>query len=379
MPEITIRTRLNPTEDREKVVKAVTNIFPDSTIEVGGDDLEARSSSGDKLREIIIDEHIRDTARSVMLHGIKGNTTSFKLNKQVAFMGKVSFIDHPVALGSIDVVIEDADIERTIDHLAESTVRKEEAESISVSSPAFSIIDFHDVLDFISEHFDAWEVVAEGKHSLPEIEGRLKGLVPSYDIELSAHAPMSDINIGSLNPRMWGASLRELTSNLEAASRLDMDVYTVHPAFLTPIGFVDRAAVQEKAREALMILSGLSEEVGVKVALENMPFSPFSTGQTPEELLKLIEGTGLGICFDTGHANTTKQVDGFLHHSDRFFNVHVHDNRGERDEHLPIGDGTIDFEHIVRSLSSYSGRLVIEARGLEEALISEGRLSAILP
>jgi predicted RNA binding protein with dsRBD fold (UPF0201 family) len=111
-----------PTEDREKVRQALLNIFPGAEVEDGASMLTARTDNADRLREIILDHHIRDTARSVMLRGVRGNSTSFVLNKQVAFVGKVSFLDEPAALGGIEVTVEDDNIQKTIDHLAESTV-----------------------------------------------------------------------------------------------------------------------------------------------------------------------------------------------------------------------------------------------------------------
>jgi predicted RNA binding protein with dsRBD fold (UPF0201 family) len=53
---------------------------------------------------------------------MRGNTTRFVLNKQVAFVGKVSFLDEPAALGGIEVTINDDEIQKIIDYLAESTV-----------------------------------------------------------------------------------------------------------------------------------------------------------------------------------------------------------------------------------------------------------------
>lgn len=122
MPVITATTPCYPTEDREKVRQALLNIFPEAEIEEGASTFIARTASGDRLREMIIDNHIRDSARSVMLRGMRDGSTRFVLNKQVALVGKVSFLDDKVALGGIEVIIEDADIEKTIDILAESTV-----------------------------------------------------------------------------------------------------------------------------------------------------------------------------------------------------------------------------------------------------------------
>jgi predicted RNA binding protein with dsRBD fold (UPF0201 family) len=126
MPVITATAPCYPTEDREKVRQAILNIFPGAAIEESASLLTARTDNADRLRDIIIDNHIRDSARSVMLRGMREGSTRFMLNKQVAFVGKISFLDDKVALGGIEVLIEDADIEKTIDFLAESTVEARE-------------------------------------------------------------------------------------------------------------------------------------------------------------------------------------------------------------------------------------------------------------
>lgn len=126
MPKITAQVKLFPTEDKEKVRQSLLAIFPDSDIEESESGLKATTASGDRLRQIILDSHIRDSARSVMFRGKDGNAIRFRLNKQAAFMGKVSFLEGGAALGGIDVTVEDEDLDGTIDFLAESTVEGRE-------------------------------------------------------------------------------------------------------------------------------------------------------------------------------------------------------------------------------------------------------------
>ena len=69
-----------------------------------------------------------DTTRSQMLAGMRRNSvkTRFNLNKQVATVGKVSFVDYRTALGTIEVTVEDEDLEALIDRVAPVTVDGEE-------------------------------------------------------------------------------------------------------------------------------------------------------------------------------------------------------------------------------------------------------------
>jgi len=239
-------------------------------------------------------------------------------------------------------------------------------------------MDLQDALEYISRDFEAWEVVGEGYHSLPEIEKEFLELTPSYELEYSAHSPMSDINIGSLNPRMREASIRELLEGMGAASRMGMDIYTIHPGFMTPIGFVMPDRVKEVTKLSLRRLETTSRDLGITVALENMPRSPFAMATDPDTLKELIEDIEMSICFDIGHANTMGLIDEFLDLKDRFVNIHIHDNMGATDEHLPIGKGTVDFPKILDRLIGYTGRYVIESKGIEDAIESQKELRRLL-
>jgi sugar phosphate isomerase/epimerase len=248
---------------------------------------------------------------------------------------------------------------------------------ISVSSPVFSMLDFEMALGFVSQEFDAWEIVAEGRHFLPDLERNFRDITSPFDLKFSAHCPLSDVNLGSLNPRMRDASVREIVNGISSASRMNMSVCTVHPGYFSNIGMLDKQSVIAKTKESLAVIEAASKEYGVKVAIENLPLmGGAGMGRTPEDLYALIEGLELGICFDVGHANTNKVVDEWLKHSKDFLNVHIHDNLGDYDAHLPIGMGNIDFKKVLSALSDYKGLLVIESRSLGEGVVSRDQLQS---
>ena len=89
----------------------------------------------------------------------------------------------------------------------------------------------------------------------------------------------------------------------------------------------------------------------------------------PEELIGMTEGIeGIGMTFDFGHAHTIGKVNEFLPYVGRADHIHIHDNHGISDEHLPLGDGTINWERVGSTIAAhYKGRIVIEGRSAEEA------------
>ena len=133
MDEIAVRveTEINPTEDEEKVKTAVANLFgniPTHTEPAHKGSImtaEAREQEAlVKLRNLLRNDRVRDAARKVFFAGLRGETISFCLNKQVAFAGHVSFSDEEAEspLGPIRVVIECENPRQLIDWLAPRTI-----------------------------------------------------------------------------------------------------------------------------------------------------------------------------------------------------------------------------------------------------------------
>jgi len=250
---------------------------------------------------------------------------------------------------------------------------------IAVSSPSFSHVLVEKLAPQIFSEFSAWEIVAEHRHHLSKIRGYLREYLGSHEVELRVHAPLSDINIASFSDRVRQASLADLLETIRISGELGVKCVTVHPGLVSPTSSMDIERVRALVREATLCLSNASEEHGVPVAIENMPSMRWLIFREPGEILKLIEGTELGICFDAGHAHTSGNTDDWLELADRFINVHLHDNRGERDEHLVLGEGTVPFDRILKSLHGvYRGTYVIESADLPQGVRSREILGKLL-
>jgi len=112
--DVHIEVEVNPTEDPEKVRKAVENIFGSVEFEVKphgrGNLLTAKTRGIDgltKLYNLLRRERIRDAARAILFDGLGEKSIVFYLNKQVAYAGHISF-SKPVGespLGPIRVQI----------------------------------------------------------------------------------------------------------------------------------------------------------------------------------------------------------------------------------------------------------------------------------
>jgi hypothetical protein len=133
-----VETPLNPTEDPEKVLRAVRNLFPNCSPSIVRSDerhgkLEgsmSRLEDLDNLRILLRQGVIRDAARKILLRNISGSSIVVHLNKQAAFAGKASFCERydESPLGPVTLTITVENPEQVIDWLAPSSRRRQEIE-----------------------------------------------------------------------------------------------------------------------------------------------------------------------------------------------------------------------------------------------------------
>jgi sugar phosphate isomerase/epimerase len=106
----------------------------------------------------------------------------------------------------------------------------------------------------------------------------------------------------------------------------------------------------DAACSSLENLSLFARQRGVTIALENTP----GEMATPAKLKAFLDQTrlpGLKLCFDLGHAHLEGGVSAGVEAAHGLIaTTHVHDNRGERDDHLLPYDGTIDWNAALAAL-----------------------------
>jgi predicted RNA binding protein with dsRBD fold (UPF0201 family) len=122
MPLVTIRTPLRPTEDPEKVRAAILNLFPESEIAIDQAEVVGKTAFLDRFKTLIRNQKILDSVRKSLLASVVPGSTVISLNKQAAFVKRVSLSEGRTALGNMEVTIESDDLERLIDVISPRTV-----------------------------------------------------------------------------------------------------------------------------------------------------------------------------------------------------------------------------------------------------------------
>src|SRR5262249_25567489 len=152
------------------------------------------------------------------------------------------------------------------------------------------------------------------------------------------------------------AALDEIKRSLELTNYLDLAYVVLHlgnpKEKFSPVSF-------EYAFAAISQIRGFS---GVDVMIENIP-NELSTLERIEEFKSASQLEDIGICYDTGHGHLQQAQPAFEH----IRTTHVHDNHGEKDDHLWPFEGTLNWHALIEKLviSKYQGPLMFEVRGGE--------------
>jgi sugar phosphate isomerase/epimerase len=121
----------------------------------------------------------------------------------------------------------------------------------------------------------------------------------------------------------------------------------------------------DAAFNSLEHLTLFAKQRGVTIALENTPGELGS----PSSLRHFVADTRLDLkcCFDVGHAHMEEGIEiSFEAMRDLVVSTHVHDNNGEKDEHLLPFEGKINWDAAldVLSPSFHSLPVILEFREL---------------
>lgn len=124
--KIEVSTPVHPTESKEKVEKALKNVFPSVEFHLARGYFTGTSTDApslDHFKELLEIQRIRDTANTILKRCLTRDNLVFYLNKQAAFMGRVNFSEE-CPLDPITVSIKGKDLITLIDRLSPRTVER---------------------------------------------------------------------------------------------------------------------------------------------------------------------------------------------------------------------------------------------------------------
>ena len=158
---------------------------------------------------------------------------------------------------------------------------------------------------------------------------------------------------------------RRMKNSIDAMAALGVNCAVVHPNAPTVLAKeFDRRAQFESVMAHLTPYVAYANRAGLSLVIENMRIIHGSRHshrycQDADELCEVADALGIGVCWDFGHANISgvKQSEGLAYVGKRLKAVHVNDNSGIDDDHIPPFTGMVDWKDAMHGLqlAGYEG------------------------
>jgi sugar phosphate isomerase/epimerase len=178
-------------------------------------------------------------------------------------------------------------------------------------------------------------------------------------LKITFHAPFMDLRMGALDDKIRQTSVDRIKQVFDLAPYFHPIKIICHASFDERYYvFVDDLWLENSVKTWKELIA-LAENNKTIIALENV------YEKNPHILRRLFETLSSGsicFCFDTGHFNVfsyeplsvwLKEMGKYLGH------LHLHDNLGHKDEHLPVGCGTFPFAELFQSLKKMKAKPTI--------------------
>lgn len=221
--------------------------------------------------------------------------------------------------------------------------------------------------------------------TLSPMKNKIKNALADHGLEVVCHLP-TFVYTADLTESIRRASVEEMIQSISAAAELGAKKAVIHPGMITGLGQFVPDIAKRLALESFRQIAEKAESIGLLLCVENMP--PAS-GMffTPDALAEILDFyPEMQMTLDTGHANIGKTKDrdsiAFIERfPDRIGHVHVSDNRGKSDDHIPVGAGNAPMKEIVNALKKigYNETITLEIFAVDRGLLvySRDRVKAL--
>jgi len=234
-----------------------------------------------------------------------------------------------------------------------------------------------------------WEIADEGLHSLDQDRvKKLNEIRESHDLVFNIHTPWVDVNISALHPNVREKMQQSVMDSIRLAHDLGSEYVIIHPGrsarFLRDVGDL----CWRYTAEFLEYAGVFCADHGITPLVENI-FPPYFLFHDPDEIERYFSKEApenLRLVCDFAHANVSGNLLPLVEKVAEYVGyIHLSGNYGQKDEHLPIDEGTVQWREGLNILfeAGFNSPIILEnynigdvrrsLEALKSFLRSEGR------
>jgi len=173
-----------------------------------------------------------------------------------------------------------------------------------------------------------------------------------HPLTITLHGPFIDLSPGSTDPAVGALTKHRFEQVLKLVPLFKPKAVVFHAGYEEKrYGYMKEKWIENSVQLWSWLGARMGDE-GALMMLENV----YENG--PEDIQVVFESLGqqnIGFCLDTGHLSAFGQapLDKWLVSLGSYLGqIHLHDNHGNKDEHLALGRGNIDFQLLFRYLKT---------------------------
>ncbi len=226
--------------------------------------------------------------------------------------------------------------------------------------------------------FDFIDLYLEEDRAVPEkvdIDA-VRELLKNYKLDVVGHTAWY-LPIGSPSKSFRDLAVSEIIKCFEVFSKLNVQYVTVHsnwPFMLYSI----KEGIKFQV-ETLKKLVREAKSYNIEILYEPIDTQKDNIKNISEILKRVPE---LYMHIDIGHANLygRKPEEFIRKFHKKLKHIHLNDNDGNRDLHLPMGTGNVDWENLIKVLKKhYNGTITLEifSQDRDYVLLSKEKLKKL--
>jgi len=169
-------------------------------------------------------------------------------------------------------------------------------------------------------------------------------------LKVTFHSPFMDLRPGALDDKIRQTSIDRIKQVFEIVPYFHPLKVVCHPSFDDRYYTSGDDLWLENSVQSWTQIAALAGDTGTILALENVYEKEPSILR---RLFELLPADHVRFCFDTGHFNVFSYapLDVWIAEMGKYIgHLHIHDNLGRIDEHLPVGCGTFPFTRFFETL-----------------------------
>ncbi len=181
---------------------------------------------------------------------------------------------------------------------------------------------------------------------------RIAEKLQAHHLSVTLHGPFIDLSAGSSDPAIKAVTRSRFEQLLKLVPVFRPRAVVCHAGYDWSRYGYNREEWIESSLDTWSWLAGSLVEQGSRLMLENV------YENRPQDIGVILEGLksqNVGFCLDAGHlfAFGRSELKPWLEKlGSTIGQLHLHDNHGRDDEHLPMGQGKIDFKLLFAYLIS---------------------------